>query len=522
MKLSYAVSVAAIALAACTTNQIQYLTRPPFNPPVDSAAGFLGFYTVSTKQTTCGNCHVDHQATWALTKHAAAHDDLAAAGSGTNKSCIGCHDVSEQGNLATGPAAFNKVQDSTYYDVQCENCHGPGYTHATNPQITNVPLARVAVDTTKYGCGGCHTGNHEPFVQEWQQSLHSVLVAPAQGNAACMSCHEGKAALASWGVYAIYPHADSVTNLPQTCVVCHDPHGSPNTAQLRFPINSPDENVNLCMHCHARTAEPIVGNTATSSHGGPHAPQGPMIDGVAGYFPPGTSYDTTLLTTSHGSSANPNLCAGCHVYAFTVTDQVTGAFKLSVVGHSFYPTPCLDNTGAPNGLNTCARPGDATFTPTTRSFLACAASGCHASTAAAQSAFQANRGNIALLVNTLWNDVNGNQKLDTFPIDSGYLAQIYEKNKADLTNATAVTPAEGCLFDAQMLGENLAANGDRSYGVHNPFLAAALLQSCITELQGQYAYLAPPPPMVQAILDAPLAGLRSVPKRAEAAMRVGR
>jgi len=196
-----------------------------------------------------------------------------------------------------------------------------------------------------------------------------------------------------------------------------------------------------------------------------------------------------------------------------VTDQQTGAFTLSVVGHSFYPTPCLAANGTPNGSNTCARPGDGTFTPTTRSFLACAASGCHASTAAAQSAFQSNRATIAALVNTLWKDVNGDQKLEKLPTDSGYLAQIYANNPADLTNATTVTPAEGCLFDVQMLGENLAANGDRSYGVHNPFLAQALLNACITELQAQYAYLAPPPPRVQALIDGPLAGMRPVPAR---------
>jgi predicted CXXCH cytochrome family protein len=504
--------VLALVVLGCTSEQIQYVTRPPFNPPPDSISGFLGYYTVSTKQTTCGNCHIDYQETWASSKHASAHSDLIASGAATS-SCFSCHDLTSHGNQAVAPAGYDKVADSVYQDVQCESCHGPGVTHVSNPEITNVPLARVAVDTTNYGCGGCHTGNHEPFVEEWSQSLHSQLVAPAISNTACTSCHEGKAALASWGVYAVYTHADSTTALPQTCTVCHDPMGSPNTAQLRFPINSPDENVNLCTHCHARTAEPVIGNTATTAHGGPHAPQGPMLDGTAGYFPPGTTYDTTLLTTSHGSSANQNLCAGCHVYPFSVTDQATGAFVLSVVGHSFYPTPCLATNGTPSGTNTCARPGDAAFTPTTRSFGSCAASGCHASQAAAQSAFQSNRANIAALVNTLWIDGNGNETLDPYPTDSGYLAQIYANTPADLTNASAVTPAEGCLFDVQMLGENLAANGDRSYGVHNPFLAAALLQACISELQTQYPYLAPPPPPVQAIMQGPLAGLRAVSVR---------
>lgn len=48
----------ALALGACTDTKIVYRDRPGFNPPPDSANGFLGYFTVSTKQTSCGNCHV--------------------------------------------------------------------------------------------------------------------------------------------------------------------------------------------------------------------------------------------------------------------------------------------------------------------------------------------------------------------------------------------------------------------------------------------------------------------------------
>ena len=49
-----------------------YRDRPPFNPPPAAAAGFLGYYDATAKKTTCGNCHVDYQATWSQTKHAQA------------------------------------------------------------------------------------------------------------------------------------------------------------------------------------------------------------------------------------------------------------------------------------------------------------------------------------------------------------------------------------------------------------------------------------------------------------------
>ena len=48
----------------CSDDEVVYQDRPPFNEPADPAAGFLGYYTSSAKQTTCGNCHADFQGTW--------------------------------------------------------------------------------------------------------------------------------------------------------------------------------------------------------------------------------------------------------------------------------------------------------------------------------------------------------------------------------------------------------------------------------------------------------------------------
>ena len=50
-----------LLLGACTTEKIQYIVRP-FNAPQDATNGFLGYFTVSDKQTNCGNCHVGVQA----------------------------------------------------------------------------------------------------------------------------------------------------------------------------------------------------------------------------------------------------------------------------------------------------------------------------------------------------------------------------------------------------------------------------------------------------------------------------
>ena len=84
--------------------------RPPFTPPPDASSGFLGFFDAATQQTNCGNCHVEHQADWEGTKHADAWANLQALAQPADKSsCVGCHTVSENGNLATGPAGYLKV-----------------------------------------------------------------------------------------------------------------------------------------------------------------------------------------------------------------------------------------------------------------------------------------------------------------------------------------------------------------------------------------------------------------------------
>ena len=41
-----------------------------------------------------------------------------------------------------------------------------------------------------------------------------------------------------------------------TCVVCHDPHGSGNPKQLRYPVDSRDPDNNLCVKCHNRRGQP--------------------------------------------------------------------------------------------------------------------------------------------------------------------------------------------------------------------------------------------------------------------------
>lgn len=490
-----------LLLSGCTSEKIVFRDRPPFNPPPDATNGFLGYFDASTKQTTCGNCHVGHQGQWATSAHSDAFATLANSG-GAKSYCYTCHTVSDRGNLVVAPAGYDKTPDVAYHDVQCENCHGPGLNHVEAPDTPgNQPLAHVGVlgADSAASCAACHSGAHNPFVEEWSQSGHAESLQEEPGvyvasSASCAPCHEGRAALTAWGSSAHYVEKDQPGTsafLGVTCAVCHDPHGSPNPKQLRYPLNDISFANNLCMKCHSRRYEPV----ASSKYGAaPHAPQGAVLTGTAGWWPAG--YDTTAVVATHGNpDVNTRLCAGCHVNQYSHTDTLTNTTVFST-GHLFRPTPCLDASGAPIADNTCAHD------VASRSWQACTNSGCHSTQTAAVNAFSANRDILALLADQLWVDnPNGTATEIGVPDagDQGLLALV----PATEYNATdpILTTAEGVLFNVRLIGEDRYANGDRSFGVHNPFLAQALLTASIQAINATYGPFPAPPAKVKAAMD---------------------
>lgn len=513
---SGAALVAVLGIGACTDEKIVFRDRPAFNPPADETAGFLGYFTAATNQTTCGNCHVDHQRRWVTTAHADAYETLVASGS-AQSFCYGCHTVSENGNsyAAEGTAGgWNAVQDEAYHDVQCESCHGPGFEHVQVPDVAAPPLPRLAVldaagEPSPESCAGCHAGTHHPFVEEWAQSRHAHAVASPATREACAGCHEGRAVLRAWGVTSEYlERGDVVTaanTIGITCAVCHDPHGSPNEAQLRWPLATLDPEQNLCMQCHLRRVDP---GTSSPFANRPHAPQGAVLLGTAGYQNP-AYLDTLLLkgasAASHASSErNPKLCAGCHLFRFETTDADGNFFQ--VTGHLFRPIPCYGSDGLPtNTITNCA------FTSAERSFRACAVSGCHASEDQASLVLSVARQRIRDLSATLWADTDGDRTVDPFPTDGGQLPRIVA-NTTDLNPSDAfISAADGAEFNLRLVGEDAAGflydNGDKSHTAHNPFIAEALLRANIQELQDLYGGQPWFPALsaeIQRILDGPL------------------
>lgn len=491
-------------LGGCTDEEIVFRDREPFNPPPDEASGFLGYYTASEQLTTCGNCHVGTHSQWKNTSgHSGAWAALVAIGQEDNTACQACHGVSEYGNAATAPSGINVVNDAAYQDVQCENCHGAGFDHVQEPDNRdNWPIPRADVTNgaggarvldTDASCASCHGSSHGPrsLAGDWLISGHAAENEHPQENPSCAGCHEGKTIIERFsGQTSNYVERDVAAGehhfLEIGCTSCHDPHGSPNPAMLRAPIDVPNLQTNLCMSCHNRGTVPSA--SFSNSSRGPHAAQGPIVIGLgAGYSPAGFAFDTVQAYGTHASGANPRLCAGCHVNSFTADDN---GVTVEYSGHEFLAVPCVDASGAISDNQDCG------FGAAERSWAACTAAGCHGDATVASTALINQMGTIQDLVDIIWINNDGNAPDDPsadWPKvsagDGGYLGEIFATDPTQFTAGAPLTPAEGAKFNAMMLAEDLYDHNDGSHGVHNPFYYEALLAATINELEATYPFL---------------------------------
>jgi predicted CXXCH cytochrome family protein len=328
-----------------------------------------------------------------------------------------------------------------------------------------------------------------------------------------------------FGENANYREKTSTTPERIGCVTCHNPHGSPNEAQLRAPLSTPTRD-QLCVTCHSRSGTPpwSVAAAAGATARGAHGAQGLLLLGEnVGWIPPGFTYDTTQIVSSHGTAANPRLCATCHVVRTTVTDKLTGAFTFQSVGHTFSAIPCPDSAGIP------APCPDTVVAVTAHDFSACANSGCHGDATTARSAYVAFKSRLNNLLDQIWIDTDKNGTIDS--TDGGLIPQLVAR--AQRSGATAAdtaeiffgnnitTVAKGTLWNAalaatedrkyflsgKVLNRNFATHMASGNGVHNPFLLEALLTSSIAALHTTYGL--PSPPVDLRVQATPPPGLRA-------------
>jgi predicted CXXCH cytochrome family protein len=255
--------------------------------------------------------------------------------------------------------------------------------------------------------------------------------------------------------------------MPLTCAVCHDPHSKHEEGQLRFAVDVPSEEDNLCMKCHHKRGTPDV-----TTFRGPHSPEGPVLLGYGGWWPPNLEFVGGKIEATHGSQANPKLCAGCHVNSFTYTKN---GVTTQGTGHTFEAIPCLDAGGMPLVAGNCA--------PTERTFKTCTGAGCHGNEGVVRSAMvtvelrmqslSAELNRVLELVQPGWRTCRSRQDP---PASGRYRCSVGSPFD---TGDGVYTTAEGAAFNWDLAQRKSAA-------IHNPFLMEALLTASIKQVKQDY------------------------------------
>ena len=235
----------------------------------------------------------------------------------TGALCDGCHSVNY--NVET-----KKV---TEWNVGCEKCHGPGAAHAQKPSRASiVNPARLSPYRANDVCIQCHsqgkplknpiagryfdwpvgfdvTKNLGDF---WELEEHkageTTFTHFADGTG-----HKNRMQGNDFVQSAMYTHG-------VTCSSCHDPHGTPNSADLVKPASI------VCLTCHG-----------PSSNNGPHA--------------------ATVEQHSHHKAGSPgNECVSCHMPKI---EQTIADVNVRSHTFKFIPPSATDQFKIPNPCTTC-------------------------------------------------------------------------------------------------------------------------------------------------------------------------
>ena len=315
--------------------------------------------------SSCAKCHSGGLAAamvpaWSQTGHANLFkNNISGVGETTYpQTCYACHTVGYDLNATVDNGGFSKTMAKLNWtapgtlspdnwtnlpadlknvaNIQCENCHGPGATHANSGGTS----FEISVPQNTGACQTCHDApTHHIKGTEWINSLHAVTTTDPSGagREGCVGCHTSN------GFIGRIQGATTVdtTYGAIACATCHEPHGKtiPDTGTHLVRAATAVKLVNgvtvknagngaLCMNCHQarRDAKAYVASTAGNSHYGPHdGPQADMIAGTNGY-----DYGKVIPSSAH-QYVTGDTCVTCHMQATATTD----AAFLNAGGHTF-------------------------------------------------------------------------------------------------------------------------------------------------------------------------------------------
>ena len=262
----------------------------------------------------CETCHAGTGGPfdpWMNTAHSVAWDSISVIQ--WNPSCLPCHTTGWDTTLNNGG------YDDYFYagdtsgmmelrNVQCEQCHGPTEYPSYHPP---------AVDYSAENCGQCHTDDHHPTFDEWEESGHAVEAPVYAQSSSCAKCRETKTAI-------LHLSGESEPEMPDTlnpiwklpCATCHAPHSDSSYGAQYLRA----EETEICIICHTNDGAE-VGST-------PHHCQREMFLGEGGYEYSGYTYSNSMHTTIISDR-----CITCHMF----TMDYISADTIAIAGHTFEP-----------------------------------------------------------------------------------------------------------------------------------------------------------------------------------------
>jgi hypothetical protein len=112
----------------------------------------------------CAGCHQKEHEIWVNSRHGHAMATLEKKNQQFDNECVGCHVVGFQ------KGGFQSLYTTPQFaNVQCEECHGPGREHVSNPGKGYGFMA------TPVGCKQCHKEPNDPdfdFAVYWPKIKH--------------------------------------------------------------------------------------------------------------------------------------------------------------------------------------------------------------------------------------------------------------------------------------------------------------------------------------------------------------
>lgn len=147
-------------------------------------------------------------------------------------SCFKCHTTgaSDEGSWPDGETGFGTF---AFGGVQCEECHGQGSQHASDPAKFG-----MMVDTSSNLCGRCHTrdaqnrvavsGGYIRHHEQFDEMIHSPHAAVG-----CNNCHDPHASV-------VYDAQALGMGVKADCISCH----------TGYDTNLQHNNMPTCTDCH--------------------------------------------------------------------------------------------------------------------------------------------------------------------------------------------------------------------------------------------------------------------------------